>query len=239
LNGTTGEAPAGRAGFWQRTVGWTLDAALLAPPALLLTWPWIAAPLRAVAARWDALLHATGTAMAQALLRAQGEIAGLLSLVLALVHDPALREANARLSSALWAAVWPPLLAFVLLGAAWQVGFERSRWQASPGRRALGLHVEDSEGRRLSARRALARHLAGTLSWLTLNIGHLMAAAAPRHLALHDRISDTRVCSARAALPAWAAAWLALATLGPLALLVWLVGDASATLRGALEAALL
>lgn len=235
-------APGGRpahvpAGFWQRAAAWSLDAALLAPLALLLSWLWISAPLRVLHARWDALLHATGTAMAQALLRAGNELAGLLPLVIGLLHDPALREANAALSAALWAAMWPPLLAFVLLTTAWQVGFERSRWQASPGRRLLGLQVEDEHGQRLSTSRALARHAAGALSWLTLNIGHLMAALGPQHLALHDRLSRTRVRSADTTLPPWAAAWLALLTLAGLVLGAWLVRDASAAMRSALQAA--
>lgn len=232
-------AQGGRpAGFWQRTAGWSLDAAVLLPLALLLSWPWIAGPLRAAHARWDGLLHITGVAIAEALLAAHGAAAGLLLLASGLMHDPALLEANALLASALWAAAWPPMLAFVLLGAGWQVGFERSRWQASPGRRMLGLHVEDADGRRLSAWRALARHGAGALSWLTLNIGHLMAAVAPRHLALHDRISGTRVHSDGRALPAWAVAWLAGLALASLVLGACLVGDASATMRHALEAAL-
>lgn len=235
MSGAQGERAAG---FWQRAAAWSLDAALLAPPALLLAWPWIAAPLHTVAVRWEALLHGTGTTMARALLRSGGDVAGLLPLAWGLLHDPALREANARLSAALWDAGWPVLLAFVLLGAAWQVGFERSRWQASPGRRLLGLRVEDAAGGRLSARRALARHAAGALSWLTLNAGHMMAASAPRHLALHDRVSGTRVRSTGAALPAWAVAWLAVIVLALIVLPGWLLHDAAATMRHALEAGL-
>lgn len=235
MSGAQGERAAG---FWQRAAAWSLDAALLVPLALLLGRPWIAAPLRDAAACWDALLHATGTAMAQGLLRSGGDVAGLLPLASGLLHDPALREANARLSSALWSAAWPALLAFVLLAAAWQVGFERSRWQASPGRRLLGLHVEDASGERLSTWRALARHAAGTLSWLTLNAGHLMAASDPARTTLHDRVSGTRVRCTSPALPGWAAAWLAALALAFVVLLGWLLRDASATMRRALEAAL-
>lgn len=236
MNAASGEQPAG---FWQRTAGWSLDAALLAPLALALSWPWIQAPLLALQARSDALLRATGTAMADVLLHAGGGGAGgLLMPAVALMHDPALRQASAAVETALWAVSWPPLLAFVLLGAAWQAGFERSRWQASPGRRLLGLRVVDRDGRPIGTAHALGRHAAGGLSWLTLNLGHLMAASAPRRLALHDYVSRTRVHSAQRRLPGWAVAWLAMLAVAMLAANVWLVRYASAGLRAALEAAL-
>lgn len=235
----TPAADARPAGFWQRAVGWSLDAALLAPVALALVWPWTGAALQVLQARADALLRGTGTAMAHALVDsgATGP-AGLVPVAAGLMHDPALRQASAALQPALWAAAWPPVLAFAVLGAAWQAGFESSRWQASPGRRLLGLHATDRHGRRLGPARALARHAGGALSWLTLNIGHAMAASAPAHLALHDRISGTRMRSAGPGLPRWAWAWLALLAVALFAATAWLARYASAVMLAALEAAL-
>jgi len=37
------------------------------------------------------------------------------------------------------------------------------------------------------------REAASLLSWLTLNLGHALALAAPRRQALHDRIAGTRI----------------------------------------------
>jgi hypothetical protein len=39
----------------------------------------------------------------------------------------------------------------------------------------------------------LLRHAAGSLSWLTLNLGHLLAALPPHKRALHDWIAGARV----------------------------------------------
>jgi hypothetical protein len=53
-----------------------------------------------------------------------------------------------------------------------------------------------------------------------------MAALPPRYLALHDRISGTRVClrsDQAKALPLWAKAWIALQLLALLAANAWLL----------------
>ena len=83
--------------------------------------------------------------------------------------------------------------------------------QGSPGKRVFSLKVVDPAGGRPSFARAAGRHLAAGLSWLTLNIGHLLALPAP-HRALHDRIAGTRVLRDGEArrLPRAAAAWIAL-----------------------------
>ena len=89
----------------------------------------------------------------------------------------------------------------------------------------------------LSPMLALKRHLAGTLSWLTLNIGHLFAARAPMHQALHDRIAHTQVLwreDALRRLPAWGRVLLVLVVLLPVVLAI----GAAMSLAGAMQAAL-
>src|SRR5690606_12838978 len=123
--------------------------------------------------------------------------------------DPALLAAAGALQSAVFALLSVALAAFVPLFLAWCVAFERSRWQATPGKRALGLRVVAADGTRAGLGAVVLRFVAGTLSWLTLNLGHLMAALPPQHAALHDHLSGTRVRLAddvREALPAWAVA---------------------------------
>lgn len=229
-----GSADRMRAGLWQRTAGWTLDAAILAPFALVLSGPWLAPAWDEVQARWQALLQHAAELMAAAI------VAGvpLPALVAQLLHEPGLTAASAALQLALWHLLWPPVLAFAGLGALWQAGFESSHWQASPGRRLLALEVVDDTGRRIGGARALLRHGAGALSWLTLNIGHVLVAAGPAHLALHDRVSGTRVLARRAQLPHWARAWLLLLTAMWLAACGWLAWQASGDLAAALERAL-
>jgi len=223
-----------RAGFWQRAAAWSLDAALVAPLSGWLAWPWIAAPAQAWLDQVRALLQHTGQTMGAAIL----DGAPVPRLAITLLHDPTLHQATAAIRSATWAMAWPALLAFALLGAIYHVAGECAPWQASPGKRLLGLHAADRHGRRLGPGRALMRYFAGALSWATLNLGHLMAAAAPEHLALHDRCSGTRVRAARAGLPRWACAWLALLAIAGLVASTWLAQVASTVIQAALERAL-
>ena len=98
----------------------------------------------------------------------------------------------------------------------------------------------DERGGRIGLVRAAQRHLAGALSWLTLNVGHLLAAIPPRRRSLHDRIAGTQVVQAANAgpLPAWARAWLALLALAAVAALAWLFVAASAAMQRAFDAML-
>ena len=210
---------------------------LVLPVALWLAWPWVAAPARAWAGEVRSLLQHTGRTMGESIIGGTS----LPGLAFTLLHDPTLHQAITTIRSTTWALAWPATLAIALVGAAYHVGCERSPWQATPGKRLLGLRVCDREGRRLGAGRALLRHIAGALSWATLNIGHMMAAAGPDHLALHDRCSGTRVVSTQApspGLPAWAWAWLGLLGLAGLGLAAWAGNAATTVMRLALERAL-
>jgi uncharacterized RDD family membrane protein YckC len=71
--------------------------------------------------------------------------------------------------------------------------FESSPWQATPGKRALGLYVTDIVGQRISFARASGRFFAKIISRLTLMIGFLMAGFTERKQALHDMIAGTLV----------------------------------------------
>lgn len=213
------DAPAG---FWRRYAAWTLDAATIGLPVLLLAWPAMTIAAAALIAAFDALSARLASLMLDGLASAQSPL--LLSRQW--LADPVLLQATRDLQSALGALLPPPLLGFVAASLAWHVGFERSARQATPGQRALGLIVVDDAGRRLPAGHALLRFFAGSLSWLTLNLGHAMAALPPSHLALHDRISGTRVrlrSDQAKALPLWAKAWIALQLLALLAANAWLL----------------
>jgi len=156
-----------------------------------------------------------------------------------LLHDPAILEAMAALEAQSWSLLWPTVLAFASIGAAYHVGCECSPRQATFGKWLLGMRVDARDGRRLGVGRALARHGTGALSWATLNVGHLMATAAPEHLALHDRCSGTRVVSdTDAGLPGWAWAWLGLLGLATAGAIAWLATVATGIMRAALEQAL-
>ena len=224
------------AGFWRRYAAWSLDAALLAVPSLLLCWPLLRRATAALARDYPAVLELAGHGMGQAL-RDGTPLATLAAQWLA---DPALRAGTDALTQSLWALLWPPLLVFAALGAIYHAWFEASPRQATPGQRALGLRVVDTAGARVDRGRALLRHAAGALSWLTLNIGHALVLLRPDRRALHDLVAGTVVvqgAAARAKLPPLAQAWLGLQLLALWwGVVVWF-GVTSAALETGLDAA--
>ena len=221
-----------RASFWQRAAAWSLDATLLAVPTLLLTWPSIAAGLAAMQAAGAALVTGTNQVAVAAAHGADP---------MALMQSPdaaGLVQASATVEAAAWQLLLPPLLTFALLGGIYHVAAECSRWRGSLGKRWLDLHVGDARGARLEWPQSAWRYLAGSLSWLTLNLGHAMALR-PGRRALHDRLSHTRVSSlGEARLPEWARAWLWLQG-GVLVLAtLWLVARLYAAMQALMEQAL-
>jgi uncharacterized RDD family membrane protein YckC len=70
---------------------------------------------------------------------------------------------------------------------------ERSAWQATVGKRALGLKVTNAAGERIGFPRAAARFVAKLLSVLTLCLGFLLILVTQRRQALHDLIAGTVV----------------------------------------------
>jgi uncharacterized RDD family membrane protein YckC len=225
------------AGFWRRYAAWTLDAVPIAALALLFAASGSGDRITALRVAFDALSATMATLMIDGLESMQSP----LLLVQQWLRDPALHEGAATLQSALGALLLPPLLGFVAIALVYGVAFERSPWQATPGKRALGLAVVDERGRRITAGHALLRFCAGALSWLTLNLGHAMAALPPQHLTLHDRISGTRVVrtSAGATMPAWAKAWLVLQLCAFVAANAWAFAALSRAMQAAVERALL
>jgi len=224
------------AGFWRRYAAWSLDAAIVAVPVLAITWPRTRVALQTMPAAFDALASRMVALLDEALLSAQDP----LSLLPTLLREPHLRTALDTLQSTLSQVVQPALMLFVAVAAVYWIGCERSPWQATPGKRALRLRVTDRDRQRLGLARAALRHVAGVLSWLTLNLGHLWAALPPERRALHDHLAGTRVLQAGndQPLPAWARAWIAVQALLAFATSAWLLRTLSAALQRALESAL-
>jgi uncharacterized RDD family membrane protein YckC len=73
---------------------------------------------------------------------------------------------------------------------------ESSRHQASLGKMALGLKVQDKNGNRLTPLRALGRNAAKLLSFITLLIGFMMAGWTRRKQALHDMVAECLIVKA-------------------------------------------
>ena len=72
--------------------------------------------------------------------------------------------------------------------------FESSAWQATPGKRVLGLFVTDLNGNRISFAQASGRFFAKMISGLIpFAIGYIMAGFTAKKQALHDIIAGCLV----------------------------------------------
>lgn len=81
----------------------------------------------------------------------------------------------------------------VVIGWLYGALFESGKWQATPGKKVLGLQVTDLNGQRISFGRATGRHFAKWITGCTLGIGYLMIIWTERKQALHDKIAGTLV----------------------------------------------
>lgn len=221
------------AGVWRRYAAWSLDAAIVGVPIALVAWPYWRAGIHRIAVAFDAVAARLAELAIEGLRSAEQP----LVLAQAWLQDAALHDAIAGVKAAMFDALKPGLIAFVVVAALYWITLESSRWQATLGKRALGLVVADLRGERLDLLRAAARHAAGALSWLTLNLGHALAALPPQKRALHDYVAGTRVLQrSETAVPLWARAWLVLQALLLFAAMLWLMQSMQGVLQSAIYA---
>jgi uncharacterized RDD family membrane protein YckC len=217
------------AGFWRRYLAYSLDWTVLAAPLWLL----LSGPLARAWAAWQALNTVLQEWLLARVLAAPGRLAAPLALAREVLADPSLRAAlgaaSDRLSGALVQAAWLGAGAAAL----YFIGFEGSAWAATPGKRLLGLQVRAVGGQRLSWPRSALRFFAGSLSWLSLNLGHALAGWRRDRRALHDLVAGSQVL-ASGPMPGWGRGLLIAQALALLALfalvlgrLLWLLGQLS------------
>jgi len=70
---------------------------------------------------------------------------------------------------------------------------ESSEWQATPGKKMIGLKVTDMQGRPIGFGRANGRYWGKILSAVPLGIGFIMAGFTEKKQALHDMLAGTLV----------------------------------------------
>jgi uncharacterized RDD family membrane protein YckC len=93
---------------------------------------------------------------------------------------------------------------------------ESSPWQATVGKRVIGIKVVNRRGERIGFARAAARFVAKLLSVLTLFVGYLLIVVTKRRQALHDVIAGTLVTHDGARRkPAWLVATISAAASVP------------------------
>ena len=108
------------------------------------------------------------------------------SLIVVLIHGGAVTEASGPLW---WWAYRAGALA--LMGAYYVLNWTRSG--QTLGMRAWGLRTVTGSDQPLKVARAVVRFCWGVAAWAPLGLGVLWLYADPEHLALHDRLSRTRV----------------------------------------------
>ena len=106
--------------------------------------------------------------------------------VVVLIHGGAVTEASGRLS---WWAYRAGALA--IMAAYYVLNWTRSG--QTLGMRAWRLRTLTDSGKRLPVGQAVVRFCWGLAAWLPFGLGVLWLYADPEHLALHDRLSRTRV----------------------------------------------
>lgn len=85
------------------------------------------------------------------------------------------------------------LLLIQLVSWLYFAAFESSPWQATPGKKVLGLRVTDLNGKRLSFIRASGRYFGKIISWLLLGLGFVLAGFTEKKQALHDMLAGCLV----------------------------------------------
>jgi uncharacterized RDD family membrane protein YckC len=85
------------------------------------------------------------------------------------------------------------ILVSVVGGWIYFAAMESSHYQATLGKRAVGLRVTDLNGQRISFGRASGRYFGKMLSSAVFHIGYLMAAFTEKKQALHDILAKCLV----------------------------------------------
>lgn len=98
-----------------------------------------------------------------------------------------------------WPAMWGSFVFICILvglvgGWLYHALLESSEWQATAGKKALGLAVTDLAGHRISFARASGRHFAKIISGLIpLGIGYILAGITEKKQAIHDMLASCLV----------------------------------------------
>ncbi len=92
-----------------------------------------------------------------------------------------------------------PILLVGGLAVLYTVWLESSAWQATLGKKILGLRVVDLDGQRITFWKSASRNFNKSISTLILGIGYLMPLWTAKRQALHDRMSRCLVIKIRSA----------------------------------------
>ncbi|HPF74448.1 MAG: RDD family protein [Lysobacteraceae bacterium] len=178
LAGTAAPSPDSPAGFWKRYAAYFIDWLLLSVASNLLLTP-------------VSLLY----------------MPRLKALMPSAQQLPPLDLLSLLWSNFLWPLTLWSIAAWVLLAFPYFTILESSKSRGSLGKQALGIVVADQRGRPIRFGQASLRFFMTAFSWLTLNLGHAMAAWRRDKRALHDLLAGTTVLNRdpeHPEMPVWA-----------------------------------
>lgn len=85
-------------------------------------------------------------------------------------------------------------ITLIFIKLAYFTFFTSSSWQATPGKRIVGVRVINTDGSTISFLKALGRCTIGYwFSGIIFGVGYLLAAFTPKCTALHDKVFGTYV----------------------------------------------
>lgn len=163
-----------QAGFWVRFSAFVTDYVIVGFAGALLTYALIVISLLVFGSTHHEALFRL---LLQALLEPQ-QIAGLF---------------DALSPGALAGLILTSAVPSTLVGCLYYTLLTASAWQGTIGKRAFGIYVTTTDGRRITLRRSLARYGAFLLACLPMYLGLLPAAFTRERRALQDYLAGTCV----------------------------------------------
>jgi uncharacterized RDD family membrane protein YckC len=157
------------AGFWIRFVAYLLDSFIIGIPAVILIFV--------------VLIYMVGSTVGFEAL-SDPEFLDSANVETELTNQEAVTFLGAYLLS---------ILLSLLLTVIYFAGMHASKWQATIGKKVLGLKVTDLKGNRISFWRGLGRYLAMAFLSSIFMIGYIITAFTEKKQSLHDLIAGTFV----------------------------------------------
>ena len=121
-------------------------------------------------------------------------IAFPVTMIFGTVIPEVLKTENVEVTSV---TVTMPQLIMLVASWVYFAGLESSVWQATVGKKMLGMKVTDTSGERIDFIKATIRYLSKFLSSFFLMIGFIMVAFTAKKQGLHDFIAGTTVVNQR------------------------------------------
>lgn len=153
------------AGFWKRFLAYIIDSIFISVPGYIITSIIFTVLLGAES---QVLMSGTEEEIAQFMESSEGVASILTAFALVFVLN-------------------------ILISILYYAVMEASKWQATLGKKLVGLKVTTLSGQRIGFGRAFGRLLVKALLSPILMIGYIMAAFTEKKQALHDLVASTLV----------------------------------------------